>query len=161
MAGFYSACGRIIPLRPWPTFPPPRLTSREGLAFQRLGRLEEERIAYSKALATDPACYEARLFSLVRSIPNQAALPGLGTFRVASQFLSVKLEELTTPKKISAPSKTTDPKEQPVRPSEDQVAPAEPDDRQHPPRDTRETPAPNPNDKGLPNRALNKSETEG
>lgn len=100
-----------------------------------------------------PACYEARLFSLVRSIPNQAALPGLGTFRVASQFLSVKLEELTMPKKISVPSKTTDPKEQPVRPSEDQVAPAEPDDRQHPPRDTRETPAPNPNDKGLPNRA--------
>ena len=100
-----------------------------------------------------PACYEARLFSLVRSIPNQAALPGLGTFRVASQFLSVKLEELTMPKKISAPSKTTDPKEQPVRPSEDQVEPAEQDDRQHPPRDTRETPAPNPNDKGLPNRA--------
>ncbi len=123
------------------------------LAFQRLGRPDEGRAAHSKALAIDPACEEARLFSLVRSISNQAALLGLGTFSVASQFLSVKLEELTMPRKISAPSKTIDPKEQPARRSDDQVAPAEPDDRQHPPRDTRETPAPNPNDKGLPNRA--------
>ncbi|MDR6670293.1 winged helix-turn-helix domain-containing protein [Rhizobium sp. 1399] len=34
-----------------------------GLAFQRLGRLEEGRAAYSKALAIDPTCYEARLFA--------------------------------------------------------------------------------------------------
>lgn len=34
-----------------------------GLAFQRLGRLDEGRAAYAKALALDPSCYEARLFA--------------------------------------------------------------------------------------------------
>lgn len=34
-----------------------------GLAFQRLGRLDEGRAAYARALAIDPSCYEARLFA--------------------------------------------------------------------------------------------------
>lgn len=34
-----------------------------GLAFQRLGRLDEGRGAYATALALDPSCYEARLFA--------------------------------------------------------------------------------------------------
>jgi len=61
------------------------------------------------------------------------------------------------PKKITVLDKRIDPKEQPVGHSDDQVAPAESDDRKHPPRDTRETPAPNPNDKES---RWNKSQTE-
>lgn len=57
------------------------------------------------------------------------------------------------PRKVAAPAKRIDPKEKPVHCSDDQAAPADPDDRQHPPRDTRETPAPNPIDKGLPKAA--------
>lgn len=49
------------------------------------------------------------------------------------------------PKKIAAPPKKVDPEEQPVRLPDHQEAPPEPDDRKHPCRDTRETPAPNPN----------------
>jgi adenylate cyclase len=34
-----------------------------GLAFQRLGRLDDGRAAYAQALALDPSCYEAHLFA--------------------------------------------------------------------------------------------------
>ena len=47
------------------------------------------------------------------------------------------------PKKTPAPPKWVDPKKQPVRrPDQKEAAP---NDRKHPTRDTRETPAPNPN----------------
>jgi hypothetical protein len=61
----------------------------------------------------------------------------------ASQFLSLKLENLVMPEK-PRPREVT-PKEKPVRrPDEGDTASA-PKDRKRPTRDTRETPAPNPN----------------
>jgi len=59
--------------------------------------------------------------------------------------LLLKLEELAMPKKIPAPPKRVDPKKQPVRRPDDKEAAPESNDRKHPTRDTRETPAPNPN----------------
>jgi hypothetical protein len=49
--------------------------------------------------------------------------------------------------KIAAPPKKIDPKEKPARRSDDTEPSSAPDDRKHPTRDTRETPAPNPNGK--------------
>lgn len=56
------------------------------------------------------------------------------------------------PNKNAPPPKTVVRKEQPVRRPDEKEAPVEPDDRKHPTRDTRETPAPNPNGESLPNR---------
>ena len=49
------------------------------------------------------------------------------------------------PEKIAHAPKGADPKEQPVRSRGDKEASLEPDNRKDPPRDTKETPAPNPN----------------
>ncbi|MBP2442768.1 hypothetical protein [Rhizobium leguminosarum] len=48
-------------------------------------------------------------------------------------------------KKIAPLPKRVVPKEHPVRRPDDKEVPPEPDDRKDPTRDTRETPAPNPN----------------
>jgi hypothetical protein len=51
------------------------------------------------------------------------------------------------PTKIAVAPKKIDPKEKPARRPNDKEAPSAPDDCKHPTRDTRETPAPNPNGK--------------
>lgn len=68
-----------------------------------------------------------------------------GTFRPGTRLFSLKREELAMFKKIVRPPKTVVPKEQPVYRPDDTEAPRAPDDHEHPTRDTRETPAPNPN----------------
>ena len=47
------------------------------------------------------------------------------------------------PEKIAAPSKRVDPKKKPIRRPDDKKAPSGPDVKEHPTRDTRDTPAPN------------------
>ncbi len=55
------------------------------------------------------------------------------------------MEELAMSKKNTAPSKGGNPKEQPVNRPDRKEARLEPDDHEHPTRDTREAPVPNPN----------------
>jgi hypothetical protein len=68
-----------------------------------------------------------------------------GNFQSFEPVVMFEAGVTAMPKKIVAPPKGRTPERQPVRRPDDDEAPVESRDRKQPCRDTRDTPAPNPN----------------